>query len=73
MKTEQEIRERIQNLCQEGSLTSLIMVIILLWVLDTNTGHLNRYISLLDMALKEIATAILPMEPVVTPETEPLA
>jgi hypothetical protein len=60
MKTEQEILERIQTLITEGSLPSLMMIIVLLWVLDTRTDQLNRYISLLDVALKEISNAITP-------------
>ncbi len=43
MKTEFQIKSKIKELKTEGSLTSLICIIILLWVLDIEEGRLIHY------------------------------
>lgn len=43
MKTEFQIKSKIKELKTEGSLTSLICIILLLWVLDIEEGRLIHY------------------------------
>jgi hypothetical protein len=54
MKSEQDIKQRIKDLRSEGSLTSFICMIMLLWVLDIDVITINNYTDKLQGALKVV-------------------
>lgn len=54
MKTEQDIKKRIKDLRAEGSLTSFICMIMLLWVLDIDVITIDGYADKLQAALKAV-------------------
>jgi hypothetical protein len=54
VKTEQQIKARIKELGAEGSLTSLVCIMMLLWVLDIENSRLINYSEDLRTALTNI-------------------
>lgn len=62
MKTEQEIKEKIKELAEEGSLISFICAMMLCWVLDVNDDKLSEFGDKMVDGLKIISDYVTSME-----------
>jgi cytochrome bd-type quinol oxidase subunit 2 len=62
MKTEQEIKEKIKELAEEGSLVSFICAMMLCWVLDVNDDKLSEFRNKMVDGLKIISDYVTSME-----------
>ena len=62
MKTEQEIKEKIKELAEEGSLISFICAMMLCWVLDVNDVKLSEFGDKMVDGLKIISDYVTSME-----------
>lgn len=62
MKTEQEIRQKINELAAEGSLVSFICSMMLCWVLDIEAEKLSGFNDKMADAMRSIADYVTSME-----------
>lgn len=62
MKTEQEIKEKIKELAEKGSLGSFIGALMLCWVLDVDAGKVSGFNDKLREAVVSMYSYLFSME-----------